>query len=64
MTAPAAPTEQIRSARFRAEREAGWQRLDTLVKRAEKSGAKALGYEVDRDVRSGYWMRDTYSAPC
>ena len=25
--------------------------------------AKALGYEVDRDFRSGYWMRDTYSAP-
>lgn len=24
--------------------------------------AKALGYEVDRDFRSGYWMRDTYSA--
>lgn len=22
--------------------------------------AKALGYEVDRDFRSGYWMRDTY----
>ena len=25
--------------------------------------AKALGYEVDRDFRSGYWMRDTFSAP-
>ena len=23
--------------------------------------AKALGYEVDRDFRSGYWMRDTYA---
>lgn len=25
--------------------------------------AKALGYEVDRDFRSGYWMRDTYNNP-
>jgi len=25
--------------------------------------AKALGYEVDRDFRSGYWMRDTYNPP-
>ncbi|HEX4917461.1 MAG TPA: LPS export ABC transporter permease LptG [Limnobacter sp.] len=24
--------------------------------------AKALGYEVDRDFRSGYWMRDTHSS--
>jgi uncharacterized membrane protein SpoIIM required for sporulation len=54
MTAPAAPTEQIRSARFRAEREAGWQRLDALVKRAEKSGAKALGYDEALELASLY----------
>ncbi len=52
--APAAPVEQIRSARFRAEREAGWQRLDALVKRAEKSGAKALSYEEALELASLY----------
>ena len=32
MTAAAAPSlDQIRSARFRTEREAGWKRLDALV---------------------------------
>ncbi|HEY1058027.1 MAG TPA: LPS export ABC transporter permease LptG [Limnobacter sp.] len=25
--------------------------------------AKALGFEVDRDFRSGYWLRDTYQSP-
>jgi lipopolysaccharide export system permease protein len=25
--------------------------------------AKALGYEVDKNFRSGYWMRDSYSSP-
>ncbi len=52
--APAAPTEQIRSARFRNEREAGWKRLDELVRRAEKRGAKALGYEEALELASLY----------
>lgn len=54
MTAPAAPAEQIRSARFRAEREAGWKRLDELVRRAEKRGAKSLGYEEALELASLY----------
>ena len=36
---------RIRSARFRAEREAGWVRLDALVGRAEKSGPRSLDYQ-------------------
>lgn len=35
----------IRSARFRAEREEGWRRLEQLVAQAEKSGMAALGYD-------------------
>jgi uncharacterized membrane protein SpoIIM required for sporulation len=38
-------SELIRSSRFRAEREAGWKRLESLVNRAEKSGMQALGYD-------------------
>ena len=53
MNAPA-PAEQIRSARFRAEREAGWKRLDDLVRRAEKRGAKSLGYEEALELASLY----------
>lgn len=52
--APAAPVEHIRSARFRAEREAGWKRLDDLVRRAEKQGAKSLGYEEALELASLY----------
>lgn len=52
--APAAPVEHIRSARFRAEREAGWKRLDDLVRRAEKRGAKSLGYEEALELASLY----------
>ncbi|GAB1363073.1 stage II sporulation protein M [Rhodobacter sp.] len=50
----AAPAEQIRSTRFRAEREAGWKRLDDLVRRAEKRGAKSLGYEEALELASLY----------
>ena len=53
MNAPA-PAEQIRSARFRAEREAGWKRLDELVRRAEKRGAKSLGYEEALELAGLY----------
>lgn len=35
----------IRSARFRQEREAGWQKLDGLVKQAETRGVASMRYE-------------------
>ena len=57
MTAPAAPPaslEQIRSARFRAEREPGWKRLDELVLRAESKGLRALGYDESQELASLY----------
>lgn len=44
----------LRSARFRLEREAHWQRLDLLVSRVEKAGAAALGYQETRDMVAAY----------
>ena len=40
----------LRSARFRLEREAHWQRLDLLVARVENAGASALNYHETRDM--------------
>lgn len=37
-----APAASLRSARFRAEREAGWRRLERLIDRAERKGPAAL----------------------
>jgi uncharacterized membrane protein SpoIIM required for sporulation len=45
MTAPV-----IRSARFRAEREAGWRRLEAIVARVERSGLRALSFDDARDL--------------
>lgn len=49
-----AQSEQIRSTRFRAEREAGWKRLEALVQQAEKGGARALGYEAALELGGLY----------
>lgn len=51
--APAAP-DPLRSARFRAEREDGWRRLDQLVSRAERSGIRSLDYAEARDLATLY----------
>jgi len=49
--APSAPPEDtLRSARFRAEREADWQRLDRIVSQVEKRGLKSLGFDDARDL--------------
>lgn len=40
----------IRSTRFRAEREADWQRLDEIVTRTEKSGVRALNFDDAQDL--------------
>ncbi|WP_151719142.1 stage II sporulation protein M [Gemmobacter serpentinus] len=52
--APASSVDQIRSARFRAEREAGWQRLDALIGKAESNGTRALGYDEALELASLY----------
>lgn len=52
MTAPA--PDIIRSARFRAEREPGWRRLEGLLALTEKRGASALSYEQALDLASLY----------
>lgn len=40
----------IRSSRFRAEREAGWLRLDAIVARAEARGVRALPFRDAQDL--------------
>ena len=50
----AAPPDAIRSARFRAEREAGWQRLEGLLQRAERGGVRRLSYAEILDLSDLY----------
>lgn len=52
--APAPAVDPIRSARFRAEREAGWLRLDVLLRKAERDGTAALGYDEALELASLY----------
>lgn len=40
----------IRSARFRAEREADWKRLEAIVNRCERTGVRALSFDDARDL--------------
>ena len=40
----------IRSARFRAEREADWKRLDTIVTQTEKRDVRSLNFDDARDL--------------
>ncbi len=49
-----APTDLLRSARFRLEREASWRRLDLLVSKTEKLGAAGLSYDEARDLATCY----------
>ncbi|MDG1473015.1 MAG: stage II sporulation protein M [Ascidiaceihabitans sp.] len=44
----------IRSSRFRAEREAGWKKMETLVTVAEANGMSALSYEQAQSLASLY----------
>ncbi|MBM7066341.1 stage II sporulation protein M [Actibacterium sp. 188UL27-1] len=44
----------LRSARFRAEREADWTRLDQLVRVVERGGAHQLSYQQAKDLSSLY----------
>jgi len=46
--------ELIRSARFRKEREAGWQRLGVLLERVEKRGVDGLSYQEANELSSLY----------
>ena len=49
----------IRSARFRKEREADWQRLEVLVTKAERGGAQSLGFDEARDLAALYRQATT-----
>ncbi len=44
----------LRSARFRKDREADWKRLDQLVTVVERKGIRALGYDGVRDLATTY----------
>lgn len=56
MNAPAAPSapSRIRSARFRAEREADWRRLEEIVTKAERRGIRALSFDEAHDMATLY----------
>ncbi|MGL4237353.1 stage II sporulation protein M [Tabrizicola sp.] len=47
-------TSLLRSARFRAEREADWQMLETLVTEAERRGLHRMEFSAARDLAAGY----------
>ena len=44
----------LRSVRFRKEREAGWSRLEELVVRVEKGGVAALSFDEVQDLAATY----------
>lgn len=52
MTAP--PIDQLRSARFRLEREPSWRQLEKLVARAEHGGIASFSYNEARDLATTY----------
>ena len=49
----------MRSARFRKEREAGWQRLEALVTRAERDGLQRMEFAEARDLAALYRQATT-----
>ena len=49
-TAPMPAEATIRSARFRAEREADWKRLEDIVTRTERGGVRQLSFDDARDL--------------
>lgn len=51
---PNLPRPLLRSSRFRAEREADWQRLEDLVVRAEKRGVRTLGFREAQELVALY----------
>lgn len=50
----ALPGDAIRSARFRAEREPGWRRLEELLKTVERRGARGLSYDQALELAGLY----------
>ena len=49
----------MRSARFRAEREQDWIKLEALVAKAERGGVQSLGFSEARDLASLYRQATT-----
>lgn len=52
--APRLPDVNLRSARFRAEREADWRLLESLVARAEARGLHRMSFDDARDLAASY----------
>jgi len=47
-------TPDLRSVRFRKEREGGWSRLEVLVKRVEKDGMSSLSFDEAKELAATY----------
>ncbi|PUB17487.1 stage II sporulation protein M [Yoonia sediminilitoris] len=47
-------TTDLRSVRFRREREAGWKRLEALVAQVERKGMRHLSFDEARELTSTY----------
>ena len=52
-------SDLLRSARFRAEREADWKRLEALVEEAEKHGVQKMSFDAARDLAALYRQATT-----
>ncbi len=52
-------SDLLRSARFRAEREADWKRLEALVGEAEKHGVQKMSFDAARDLAALYRQATT-----
>ena len=50
----AMPAQDLRSVRFRREREPGWKRLEELVSRVERHGMAGLTFDEARDLTATY----------
>lgn len=48
------PDNGVRSARFRAERESDWRRLEALVGRVERQGVRSLDFAEARELATQY----------
>lgn len=54
MNAPLENMPSLRSARFRAEREADWKRLEKLLSQTERRGVRSLSFEEAQDLATLY----------
>lgn len=54
MTNTATDPQDLRSVRFRKEREPGWKRLNTLVQKVEETGMRSLNFDEAQELTATY----------